>query len=267
MTEAEWASGCFYRRMYKFVRGRGTIRQTRLYMAACCRLMEREYFDPRILHAVEAVERCADDPQAEAAANTVWEELVTSPRPQFPQTGLGGELARVIQGAWELLREWEGVEYNNANHAIADAAFLALRDSPQVIFTGGAGDAAEYCAQAIEHVAALLMGGTPEGFDLDGPETEGEIQRAIANILRDIFGNPFRPVQVNAQWLTWNGGTVPRIAREIYEQRVFGYLPVLADALEDAGCSDVTILDHCRCPGHHVRGCWLIDLLAHEELP
>jgi hypothetical protein len=229
--------------------------------------MAAEFFDSRILHAIEAAEWCADDPQAEAIANGVWNELVTSPAPQLPQTGRDGELARIIRGAWQLLDEWwDGSKYKTARHAIAHAAYLSLRDQPGRVFTGGAGDAAEYCAQAIEHAATLLLGRTPEGVELDGPETEGEIQRAIANILRDIFGNPFRPVQVNAQRLTWNGGTVTLIAQEIYEQRVFGSLPILADALEDAGCSDVAILDHCRCPDNHVRGCWLLDRLLGKEM-
>lgn len=146
---------------------------------------------------------------------------------------------------------------------------------------------------------------------------------AQAALLRDIFGNPFRPVdawrkgmripegatvntdfgkliyQKPAPWLAtilrWNDGTVPRIARGIYEERAWGRMPVLADALLDSGCDDEGLLRHCRgeerCPivpvyipdnghtcycdckgtgwlplrGPHVRGCWCVDLLLGKE--
>jgi hypothetical protein len=80
-------------------------------------------------------------------------------------------------------------------------------------------------------------------------------------LLRDVFGNPFRPATIDPGWLAWNGGTVPKLAEAIYDGRAFDRLPVLADALEDAGCADEQILSHCRGPGPHVRGCWVIDLL------
>jgi hypothetical protein len=84
---------------------------------------------------------------------------------------------------------------------------------------------------------------------------------AQCQILRDVFGNPFRPVAVEPGWLTWNHGTVPAIARRVYGERRFEDLPILADALEDAGCADADLLAHCRGPGPHVRGCWAVDLL------
>jgi hypothetical protein len=84
---------------------------------------------------------------------------------------------------------------------------------------------------------------------------------AQCQLLHDIFGNPFRPVAVDPRWLAWNFGTVPAIARHVYEERAFYDLPILADALEDAGCGDAAILDHCRSRGPHVRGCWVVDLL------
>jgi hypothetical protein len=85
------------------------------------------------------------------------------------------------------------------------------------------------------------------------------------NLLRCIFGNPFRPASINPDWLTWNGGTVPRLVQVIYDERRFSDLPVLADALEEAGCTNADILDHCRRPGEHVRGCWVVDLLLGKE--
>ncbi len=79
-----------------------------------------------------------------------------------------------------------------------------------------------------------------------------------AALLRDIFGNPFRPVAFDPAWRT---ETVVGIARGIYEDRAFERMPILADALQDAGCEHPDILTHCREPGEHVRGCWVVDLV------
>jgi hypothetical protein len=76
--------------------------------------------------------------------------------------------------------------------------------------------------------------------------------------LRDIFGNPFRPVTLDP---TWRTPEVLLLARSLYEERRFEDMPVLADALEEAGCQNPDILAHCRQPGEHVRGCWVVDLL------
>ncbi len=95
------------------------------------------------------------------------------------------------------------------------------------------------------------------------PLNAGDIQReAQANLLRDIFGNPFHPVTVDAAWLN---STVVSLAQAIYEDRAFDRLPILADALEDAGCTNADILNHCRQPGEHVRGCWVVDLLLGKQ--
>jgi hypothetical protein len=85
--------------------------------------------------------------------------------------------------------------------------------------------------------------------------------KAQRDLLRDIFGNPFRPVAAEPSWTTWNGGVVVKLAESTYEGRSFERLPVLADALEEAGCTDPDILAHCRGGGEHVRGCWVVDLL------
>ena len=77
-------------------------------------------------------------------------------------------------------------------------------------------------------------------------------------MLRDIFGNPFRPVSINSTCLT---STVRGLAEGIYAERAFDRMPILADALEDAGCDNADILAHCRGDGPHVRGCWVVDLV------
>ncbi|OAI50591.1 hypothetical protein AYO44_17675 [Planctomycetaceae bacterium SCGC AG-212-F19] len=80
-----------------------------------------------------------------------------------------------------------------------------------------------------------------------------------AEILRCIFGSlPFRSVTITPSWLTTN---VVSLAQAIYDERAFDRMPILADALEDAGCDNADVLNHCRQPGEHVRGCWVVDLL------
>jgi len=76
--------------------------------------------------------------------------------------------------------------------------------------------------------------------------------------IRELFGNPFRPATLDPTWLTL---TVVALARSIYGERGFDRLPILAGALEEAACSEASILDHCRSPAEHVRGCWVVDLL------
>jgi hypothetical protein len=76
-------------------------------------------------------------------------------------------------------------------------------------------------------------------------------------MLNDIAGNPFRPVEWQPAWQT---ADVVGVARGIYDDRAFDRLPVLADALMDAGCADEQVLSHCSSAGPHVRGCWVVDL-------
>ncbi len=92
---------------------------------------------------------------------------------------------------------------------------------------------------------------------LPSEETHGQ----ICTYIRELFRNPFRSACIDLSWLSWRDGTVEKIAQAIYNEPAFDRLPILADALEDAGCTDPQILDHCRQPGEHVRGCWVIDAL------
>jgi hypothetical protein len=89
------------------------------------------------------------------------------------------------------------------------------------------------------------------------------------DLLRDVFGNPFRPLPIDPAWLAWNEGIVKRLAEVAYQERAMpaghldpARLAVLADALTDAGCTDTDLIDHLRSPGPHVRGCWPVDLLS-----
>jgi hypothetical protein len=81
------------------------------------------------------------------------------------------------------------------------------------------------------------------------------------DLLRCVFGNPFRPVTFDPSWVSTHDGVVLRLARLIYEERRWADLPVLGDALEDAGCRDEAVLAHCRGGGEHARGCWVVDLV------
>jgi hypothetical protein len=87
-------------------------------------------------------------------------------------------------------------------------------------------------------------------------------ERALCGLIRDIFGNPYRPVAVDPGWLS---PTAVSLARGIYAEKAFDRLPVLADALLEAGCSDEQLLGHCHGPGPHVRGCWVVDLVLGKE--
>lgn len=90
-----------------------------------------------------------------------------------------------------------------------------------------------------------------------------EAEKAMqCHFARDIFGNPFRPVSFATEWRT--DTTVP-LARQMYDSRDFTAMPILADALQDAGCENESILDHCRGPGPHVRGCWVVDLVLGKK--
>jgi hypothetical protein len=79
-----------------------------------------------------------------------------------------------------------------------------------------------------------------------------------SKLLRDIFGNPFRPVTADPSWLT---SAVVARASQMYESRHFSAMPILADALQDAECENEDVLDHCRGPGPHVRGCSVVGLV------
>jgi hypothetical protein len=116
--------------------------------------------------------------------------------------------------------------------------------------------------------------------DLLGDEVLAELRELFPRLLRDIYGNPFRPVAFSPSWRT---DTAVTLARQMYESRDFSAMPILADALQDAGCDSAEILTHCRETGEgslprrrrgaspsvqkqtHVRGCWVVDLVLGKE--
>ena len=89
-----------------------------------------------------------------------------------------------------------------------------------------------------------------------------EAKAEQSSIVRCVLANRFRPVTVDPRWLS---STVIDLARTIYDERLYERMPILSDALMDAGCDNENILDHCRGPGPHVRGCWVVDLILGKE--
>jgi hypothetical protein len=91
-------------------------------------------------------------------------------------------------------------------------------------------------------------------------QTRADEQRAQSDLIREIVGNPFRSVRLRPYWLQWNDACILHLARAIHDGEEYCSLPILADALMDAGCDDAEMVEHCRS-AQHVRGCWVIDLL------
>lgn len=112
-----------------------------------------------------------------------------------------------------------------------------------------------YAAAAVCYavIPGELWGAVSYFWELDSQEKEPH-----AVIIRDVFGNPAHPVAVHPSWRT---SKVVTLAGTIYDEQAFHWMPELSDALEEAGCLDAGILQHCCNKGLHVRGCWLIDLL------
>jgi hypothetical protein len=168
---------------------------------------------------------------------------------------------------WECLpkvcRDWarlaEAAAEGMASRKDLDDAFEALEEALNEIGPPG------------EFVALLDMAWgmwTAEWPYLDEGEQDPAWlaeRSAQACLVRDVFGNPFRPVPVASTWLAWNEGTIRKLAQVIYEEGRFQNLPILADALEEAGCDNLDVLAHCRAPGPHVPGCWVVDLLLGKE--
>lgn len=92
-------------------------------------------------------------------------------------------------------------------------------------------------------------------------EAPSNANAVAAGAVREVFGNPFVPVNLRHLWLRLHGGAARDLVNAIATAADFALLPVLADALEDGGCTDAHVLNHARSGGPHVRGCWLIDRL------
>jgi hypothetical protein len=140
------------------------------------------------------------------------------------------------------------------------------------------GGAARWAVVGVARTGAMMivdaLGQTaacPPGQEYDPARWQAE-SREQCDLLRDIFGNPIGLLPpVPSAWLSWNNGIIRRLAEAAYDERQLpagtldvARLAVLADALEEAGCSEADLLDHLRGPGPHIRGCFVLDLLLQK---
>jgi hypothetical protein len=136
---------------------------------------------------------------------------------------------------------------------------------------GLASDAELTAARSIAYPTGLIWAIAPTAAEAlsrcvgDGEVPTKRADKTILSWIHEIFGNPFRRVEFDPAWLTSNGGCVLKVAEGIYEERRLQDVPILADALEEAGCDHADLLAHCRQPGEHVRGCWVLDLLLGKD--
>jgi hypothetical protein len=240
MTEAEWLACCDPELMVQFVSGRTSERKLWLFATACCRRIWDELTDQRSRDAVEFAERYVDTGRTD-------EQLRLS-MSVHDLDDPNGEQLSALQGAAEQAL----FDAEDENESAAEAAYMAI---------GGPYLDAVSCAADVAAERAA-------GLDFQSPKWQAarraEMQEQC-RLLRDILGGPFHPVTVSPAWLAWNDGTVAKLAAAVYDERAFDRLPILAHALEEAGCDEQAILDHLRGPGPHVLGCWALDLVLEKE--
>jgi hypothetical protein len=191
-----------------------------------------------------------------ACVRDVWEDLpddvlreaiVTCE--QF--TG-GLATAKELKKARDLANgTYQGIGDIVADHSALAITALCEKNPDFLMGTGSQGGIAAVAAEAKSNRR------TP--FHLALKRT----QKLHSQLLRDVFGNPFRPVVFDPEWRT---PTVMQLAQQMHESRDFSTMPILADALQDAGCTSAEILAHCRDESIiHVRGCWVIDLVLGKK--
>jgi hypothetical protein len=227
MTEAEWLEATGTIAMLAFLKRKASERKLRLFQVACCRRIWHLVPDTRWRDAVQVAEQYADGEVSDKRRKAV---LAMIPRPM----GRDGQMERMAVFA-------------------ADVANRRMHKNRVALG----------CAAVIGFAARVTMGIVDTGpCRLDSlPEYQHE--RAVeASLLRDIFGNPFRSVAFDPAWRT---DTALSLARQMYAARDFSATPILADALQDAGCNEDAVLSHCRSDDVHVRGCWVVDLVLGKE--
>ena len=228
MTEAEWLACHEPDPMLVFLRGRATDRKLRLFAVGCCRSIWHLLPNEAARALVEVAERFADglaseEERATAEGEFTWADW-ESRGSQDPYL-----CSLATEAVTQLARE-------------SDATFAARTHRVNPGWPEQAYEAARGVSNQVGHTTPLSR--RPE-------EWAKQIK-----VLRDIFGNPFRPVTPDPAWLT---DDVRTIARQMYNSRDFSRMAMLAVALQDAGCDNEDILTHCRGPGPHVRGCWVVD--------
>jgi hypothetical protein len=225
MTEADWLACTDPTPMLEFLRGKASDRKLRLFAVACWRRIWPLLSDERSRRAVEVAEQFADGLLSE---------------PELRRSHFAADKA-ASEAAYPSY-----APYSQADPAAAYAASAATSQWPLNVVgqTACAASNASFCCFRSEASADAARA--------------AEL-REQCHLLCDIFGPLLlRPVAFDPFWLT---STVKQLAGAIYDYHAFDCLPVLADALEEASCTNPDILAHCREPGPHIRGCWVLDLI------
>jgi hypothetical protein len=244
--------------MLEFLRGKSSERRLRLFAVACCRRIwhllvaevevwhkDEPDFWRRCQDAVLVAERFADDD-----ANR--EELVAIT--VYPRPALYDADAAMFTAEVKL----------NPVAVSAEAAEAAGQEASARVYTSVFPDG---YSPTPENKALMVR--AAEQQEREHAHTIAREKNARCDILRELFGNPFRPAPViDSAWLAWRRGVVRELALAAYEYRRLpeatldpARLAALAEALEGAGCGDAELLSHLRSPGPHVRGCWAVDLV------
>jgi hypothetical protein len=239
VTEAEWLACSVPVKLFRDEGWNPSERKTRLFCLACCDRIEKFLVDPRSRAAVEFLERHTDVRHTQRKGVVAIREAAKKAHHAAYM-----EMYR----ATDETEKARNLSLSNA----ANAAYTILDRNPRW--------AAEYTAAFAVHALAWdwLVLNRPEQLP-DYPPEAGSVERQCqVRFIQDIFGNPFRTATLNPLWLT---STALALARGMYDERAFDRMPILADALQDAGCDNEDVLNHWRGPGPHVRGGWVVDLV------
>ncbi len=270
MTEADWLAGTDPERLLAGLDGSASERKLLLFAAACCRRVEHLFHDDRSHRAVETAQRQADGlaSDAELRAARAGARAAVQPWRRGGWEGGGADLAVLWArqaAASALTRPVRMPRW--AARAAAQAETTAARGEAHARLAGEWG-------KGLALVPAELAPATWQAMSLPawwavraGEAEDRKLLRAReaaerqhqCRLFRELIGNPFRIPVVDPAWLSWGGGVAGRIARSVYEENAFNQLPILADALEEAGCTDADLLAHLRSGDAHLRGCWALD--------
>jgi hypothetical protein len=214
-------------------------RKLRLYLVGCCRRRWELFTDPVVRYAVDTAEKFADG-QATDHQRRQAEKLMLQLFAQGAEGLVGFGLYLLAQAGHSCCVDAE--DLRTAYFDTPGHRRLNIDDGPRAL-----------ARLASQRIAATEGGGVNrrEWAELDE-------RRAQAALLRCIVGEPDRFIVLDPQWLT---SSVLGVAQTIYDTNDFHVMPILADALEEAGCCDESILAHCREVHEHVRGCWVIDTI------
>jgi hypothetical protein len=271
MNEDEWLSCTDPTPMLDYLRtsGKPTDRQAGLFAAACCRRVQHLLTESRVRHcprAIETRERHAD------GLATQEEVRASVARAAGDAMDAGNHIAHPGEVAFYAIY-YAAVAVEQSGNS-AEAACMAARAASYDAVVRAADATVAAVAAAWE--AQRWQGRDRWNADEAAVAATPTYQAAYAGeratqaaLLRCIASNPFRPLPpLDPSLLRWNGDTAKRLAEVAYEQRVMpdgtldnSRLAVLADALEEAGCTDADILGHLRSPGPHARGCFAIDAI------